>query len=234
MKKSLLLAASVLLAGTAMAQDLELTVRMGNNILESGKSYWYNNIHSEDMGGYYEVKIKPNLYISCNEDLIGMLNIMATCTSGQLINLCSGGQCVTGTTVNKPNLTLAADSELDIDMYWEGEVDDLDEVPTGISVDLKTWISDEPSTEKTFKIVMNDPTNSVKILAADKEVYLSGNALHYNITSSAMIYIYDVKGNIMLNAPVNGTGAVDLTTLPKGVYLYNIKGATPISGKIVK
>lgn len=234
MKRTILLLGAALMAGAAMAQDIELTLKTGNEVMQSGNTYYFNNMHSEDMGGYFEVKIKPNLMLSSNEDLEGMLNINATCTSGQMINLCSGGQCVTNTSVDKLNLTLQAGAELDVDLYWEGEVDSLDEVPQNISVNLKTWVTDEPATEKIYTIIMNDPTHSVKILAADREVFISGNTLYYNLTSPSEMNIYDLKGTLMLKVPVKGTGSIDVSNLPKGVYTYNIKGASIISGKILK
>lgn len=234
MKKTLLLLASALLAGSAMAQDIVLTLKTGNEVMQSGNTYYFNDMHSEDMGGYYEVKIKPNLMLSSNEDLEGILNINATCTSGQLINLCSGGQCVTNTSVDKLNLTLQTGAELDVDLYWEGEVDALDEVPQNITVNLKIWVTDEPTTEKIFTVIMNDPTHSVKILAADREVFMSGNTLYYNLTSASEMKVYDLKGNLMLTAPVKGTGSIDVSNLPKGMYTYYITGASNISGKILK
>lgn len=219
MKKQLLLTFA-LLSGVLTA-NAAIDMYMGEQRLADNGTYTFNTI-TEDPIGFI---IDPHLSLLSTED--AMVNITARCTSGQKIQMCAGGQCVTNTTVSKA-VELKADIKLNLEFeYINNEVDNQAQLPKNIT----TVITVEDLEVQTYTIVMNsDGSGIAAIIDRDRNVAYADGELVYNLDKSANLTLCDTNGRVVLNTSVNGSGSVSLVNLAKGIYIYRLGHS---AGKIV-
>ena len=104
MKKLYFLMAALLVGGISQAR--ELTFYFGNDVVEPNSTVVLK-----------EVVMAPPLYVS-SDIYTKDLKITATCTSGQEIQLCAGGNCMTGPTVTKEGIKVQPDQKLALDLEY--------------------------------------------------------------------------------------------------------------------
>lgn len=230
MKKLLLLMAGV--AAASGLQAGELNMYMGQQLLENSKTYYFNDIEVSDEGGYFEVKMDPKLSIVADETTYDV-KIVATCTSGQEIQMCAGGACENGTSVTKEGLILKAGKAVDLMFEYLGEAETQEQIPTCITTDFTLEEVGVATSKKTYTVVMNDPNGAVSVIAQDKQVVLMNNTLVYSLSGDATVELYDINGRKVLSSQVNGSGNLNLGTLAKGLFIYRFAGCSKAIGKIL-
>lgn len=89
----------------------------------------------------------------------------------------------------------------------------------------------------TCKIILGvDPEKAAGINGVDskKTVSFANNTLTFNIASAATVSLYSVTGSEVLKKDISTAGSISLSTLPKGVYIYKVNGASKTyTGKVV-
>lgn len=89
----------------------------------------------------------------------------------------------------------------------------------------------------TCKIILGvDPEKAAGINSVDskKTVSFANNTLTFNIASAATVSLYSVTGSEVLKKDISTAGSISLSTLPKGVYIYKVNGASKTyTGKVV-
>lgn len=237
MKKSLLFSACLALAFATQAQST-IQLYQADNLWTPG-NYVFNDVEIVDEGIYFEVTIDPNLSVVTSAASVDAV-ITATCLTGQMIQMCAGGECEKNTMVSK-FVTLTKNVKLPLKLEYFDEFDSKDEIPQGIKVELSVYDDSVDDGESIYLITMNDPTGAVEIVKSNNGVSMSGKTLHYNLDAASTIAVYDVNGRCVMTAAVNGVGALDLTSLGKGVYAYRVisqqvksaKKSAVLNGKIM-
>ena len=89
----------------------------------------------------------------------------------------------------------------------------------------------------TCKIILGvDPEKAAGIngVGSKKTVSFANNTLTFNIASAATVSLYSVTGSEVLKKDISTAGSISLSTLPKGVYIYKVNGASKTyTGKVV-
>ncbi len=89
----------------------------------------------------------------------------------------------------------------------------------------------------TCKIILGvDPEKAAGInsVGSKKTVSFANNTLTFNIASAATVSLYSVTGTEVLKKDISTAGSISLSTLPKGVYIYKVNGASKTyTGKVV-
>lgn len=89
----------------------------------------------------------------------------------------------------------------------------------------------------TCKIILGvDPEKAAGIngVGSKKPVSFANNTLTFNIVSAATVSLYSVTGTEVLKKDISTAGNISLSTLPKGVYIYKVNGASKTyTGKVV-
>jgi hypothetical protein len=221
MKKHLLLALA-LIPG-ALTANATIDMFMGEQKLDIDGTYTFNTITEDpNTGGFI---IDPHLSLLSTED--AMVNITARCTSGQKIQMCAGGQCVTNTTVSK-TVELKTDTKLDLRFeYINNEIEDRTQLPKNIT----TVFTVEDLEVQTYTIVMNSDGSGISaVIDRDREVVYANGELIYNLDRVAKLTLCDTNGHVVLNTSVDGYGSISLANLAKGIYIYRLGHST---GKVV-
>lgn len=221
--------AAGMLASFLYAGDINLY--SGSTLLQPG-THIFNDMDVEGGNGFYNVTIDPKLSIMSNERTFDV-QVTAICTSGQKIQMCAGGQCVKDTKVEKSGLILKPDTPLDLQFeymdFFESEAD----IPKNITTELTVEELGVESSKKAYTIVMNGELGSVDVIARDPEIYLSNGMLHYNLSGTLTLNLYDANGRIVKTATIEGSGSLILTDFPKGMYIYAVTGSSRSSGKVI-
>lgn len=207
----------------ALTASATIDMYMGEQKLADNGTYTFNTITEDpNMGGFM---IDPHLSLLSTED--AMVNIEARCTSGQKIQMCAGGQCVTNTTVSK-TVELKRNTKLDLQFeYINNEVEDQTQLPKNIT----TVITVEDLEVQMYTIVMNsDGSGIATVMDRDRKVAYANGELVYNLDRDAKLTLCDTNGRIVLNTSVCGNGSVSLANLAKGIYIYRLGHS---AGKIV-
>lgn len=226
MKKFYLTLLAALLAFGANARELKFYI--GDQEIENGSNIAFENITVNDEGSWFEVKMKPDLYIS-SDIYSKTINITAECVSGQTIQMCAGGNCMRGTTVTKTGVTLQTNQKLELKFDYAAEFDAGEEIPTVTTV-ITAVDTKYPTTEKSFTIVMGQNVSSVDVIENTGDFTLTPAGIVYTLSTPTNLTIYNITGKQVLSAELNGTGMVETSNFAKGVYIYR---AGAVSGKFI-
>lgn len=199
------------------ANAANITLYLDDKTVEPGSTTIFNDIETTDLGGYYEVEMKPDFQMASDANVSGV-TVVATCTTpGQQIQLCCGGQCEVGTSVTKQGISLSKGAKLPLEFHYMGDADTLDEIPT---ITATLAISYEGKTDN-YNVVMNDKSG-VSVVAADKDAFVSGRTLIYNVATPSAAVVYYANGAVAMSASVAGNGSLDLSNLPAGLYICRV------------
>ena len=243
MKKNIL--SMALIAGalfSANAQTLSFLDGEGAPIA-NGSSYTFQGwtifpegvVNGQEVE-YAMVTIDPELSItSSGQDKI---TVSATSKTNALFQLCAGGNCV-NSTLDNPTITKTG-----IDIK-EGQVIPLQleailqfmaqkvEIPY-YEISVEAWSETNPSNKINMTLKMGSIEAGVESLIAGKDfVTVNGNILSYDVTGSALLNVYNLGGKAVVSRQIAGTGDMDMSALPKGIYVYKLEGKKGISGKFV-
>lgn len=174
------------------------------------------------------ITFDPKIDIVSNEDVT--VNVRAICTTKQIIQMCAGGQCETGTSILKENVKLTASTPLATQFEYIYSPDDPkpeESVVTKLFVDLASNPGD-PVAEIT--VMFDFDTASVSAISTGSDVFYTGNELKYNVELPCEAMIYDASGKLIYKAQINGTGSISTDNLTPGAYIFNIGNA---NGKFI-
>lgn len=212
MKKHLLLALA-LLPG-ALTANAAIDMYMGEQKLDIDGTYTFNTITDYELSGY---KIDPELSVISTEDTEAI--ITAQCTSGQKIQMCAGGQCVTNTTVSK-TVELKANTPLELQFeYLDMSLANPADMPKNIT----TIITVEDIKAQSYTIVLNaDGSGIAAVVDGDRNVAYANGELIYNVSKPGILTLCDANGRMVFDAAVSGNGSISLANLAKGIYIYRL------------
>ncbi len=114
MKKLYMALALALVAVSAGAANLKFY--LGDQEIAQGSTVGYSEYEwvEEFEPGVWDIMMKPKIYLE-SDFFTNTVTITATCTSGHKIQMCCGGQCMSGETVTKSDLTLRQGVKFDLE-----------------------------------------------------------------------------------------------------------------------
>lgn len=224
MKKLYLILCGAMLCISAQAR--ELTFWYGDTPIADGSTINFTDIEVIDNGTYKEVHMEPELYLS-TDIFSSEITVTATCTSGQVIELCAGGSCTAGTSVTKENVVISTNEKKELRYDYKADLDIDEEVPTVIAT-IEAQDGTFTQTRKSFTIVMGESAaiNSIESLS---DFRFTDAGLEYDLDSASTFALYAVDGRLAMKATLSGRGTLSTSSLAKGIYIYSIGGT---SGKI--
>lgn len=226
MKKFYLTLFAALLTFGASARELKFY--NGDQEIENGSTITFENITVNDNGDWFEVEMKPDLYVSY--DIYSKsVDITAECLSGQTIQMCAGGGCMRGTTVTKTGVTLQTKQKLELKFDYADEFDAGETIPT-VTTLITAVDTKYPATEKSFTIIMGQNVSSVDVIENNSDITLTPAGIVYTLTTPTDFAIYNITGKQVVATQLNGTGLVETSKLAKGIYIYR---AGAVSGKFI-
>lgn len=208
------------------AQARELTFYLGDEVIAPASEIEFNDITVEDMGAFSIVTMAPDLYIS-SDIYTSELNITATCTSGQTVQMCAGGACKSGQVVKKENVKVQAGAKLPLRFDFETELGPGEPIPNVVTL-LEAQDGDFEQTHKQFVITMGQK-GSVETIELPAGVRVLDGALAYELSAPARLTLYNAAGACVLDATLDGCGTISTAHLAKGIYVYALGKTT---GKI--
>ncbi|MDE6301893.1 MAG: T9SS type A sorting domain-containing protein [Muribaculaceae bacterium] len=227
MKKLLLLSAT-LVALTSQAR--ELTFYLGETAVKPGEKVVFTDVQKEPAGAGFDVVMAPELYL--HSDLVtSNVTVKAECTSGQKIQMCAGGDCMSGTTVTKEKVRIESDQKIPLEFEYMAYAADEEAIPTVITnftaVDPKY-----PNTEVTMTLEMNPNGGTATVSVTSVELVAVNGGLSYKVESPATLSLIDITGRTILRQSVSGEGFISTASLPRGLYIYRLAGSSVLSGKL--
>ncbi|MDE6556405.1 MAG: T9SS type A sorting domain-containing protein [Duncaniella sp.] len=220
-----LMAMAVLTVMGSHAADLKFWI--GDTEIENGKTITYSTLTSDDLGGLYEIKMAPELFVSSDEAT--SVTIIAACTSGQDIQMCAGGQCSSGKTVTK-TASVNANEKLPLIFDWIDYVEDLSAPVPAVTTNFTATAG---SVTRKFTLVMDPAASSLKLVETTNTVTYGREGLSFDVASPSTLSLYSITGTQVLSQRVDGQGTVNTHSLRPGVYIYALRGARNVTGKIL-
>lgn len=225
MKKLYLTLLGAALAFGATAR--ELTFYYGDNVIQSGSTITFDGVEIDDYGDYYEVTMEPKLYLA-TDIYSNTIEVKATCTSGQTIQLCAGGNCMKGVSVTKSGVKLNPGTKLNLQFDYVDELDAGVPVPTVTTV-IEAVDTKHTETAKSFTIVMGQNA-SVEVIQNQSEITVTKAGIVYTLSEPLHFALFNITGKQIVSTTVSGTGMIPADGLAKGIYVYR---AGKHSGKII-
>lgn len=225
MKKLLLSLVAAAMSFSASA--IQLTFYNGDQVIENGSTIYFSDVTVKtfEEDEYKAVEMKPDLYIS-TDLFTPSVNIKATCkTAGEMVSICAGGQCTSGTAPEKTNVTIRTNDKLELEFHWAGELDLDEEIPT-ITTEITAIVGTDESTRISFTIVMGENAASVDAITSNNTIEYTGNGFAYSLNAPAQFALYSITGAQVMSANLNGNGTLATDGLKAGVYVYTLDGKT--------
>lgn len=220
MKKFYLLLTALLVAGVAKAN---LTFYLGDTKIEPNSTVTFNEVQKEFVG-FWNVMIAPKIYVE-SDIFSNKINVNATCTTGQSIQMCYGG-CQAGTSVDK-TVKANAKNKVDLEFEFIGEFDNEADIPTDITVHFTAQDGNKLATKLEFDLILNSDKASLTLVESNaKPVRYTSAGLEYNLDGRANVALYDITGRQVLNFAAEGQGTVNTHSLHTGIYLYSVRTAS--------
>ncbi len=227
MKKILSIAFAALIAAAPLSAR-ELKFYNGNTAVEAGASLEFTDFTVTPIGnGMVEVSFAPDLYI-WSDIFTNTVSMTAECTSGEVIQFCPGGNCVSGKTVTKDDIKIMADQKVAIQYEYIAEMNETDAVPTVVT---KISAVDSKHTEVTAEmtVIMNASAGVAEAIVSDNSFKAVKGGISYDFVGAAEVSLYNLGGEVVYHSVLDGKGTIDTVSLAPGIYLYK---AGNKSGKI--
>lgn len=227
MKKLILLSAAVL---ALSAQARELTFFLGDTEVKPGETLIFNDITKEPAGTGFDVVMAPELYV--HSDIVtSNVTITAECTSGQSIQMCCGGDCMAGTTVTKTGLRIGTNDKLALDFEYTDFILADAAIPT-VTTTFTAVDPKYPDTQVTMTLEMNKQSGVASVTVSQNTIAAVNGGIKYDVDGHATLCLIDITGRTVLREAVEGSGVLSTSSLPRGLYIYRLTGASNLSGKL--
>ncbi|MDE6513578.1 MAG: T9SS type A sorting domain-containing protein [Muribaculaceae bacterium] len=168
----------------------------------------------------------PELTIHANK--AGTYTISATASESGVVQFCGfTGQC----TILKPSASrsasISAGQEVPMQLDIKGAFELLSK-----PVSLEVTVTDGSETVKfTVNFVNEDRSAGITAPAkAAGTLRFAGRTLNFSLENAATFTLYNISGRQVMSRALNGTGSVNLSAIPAGVYVYRCGTAT---GKVI-
>jgi hypothetical protein len=232
MKKLYSLFAAIICAASLSAQNMAVTI--DGHSIANGSTYekYYAEEELDDMdvyGLYPKFILTSKVNGNCEAALVSI-------DKADDVAFCFNGCVFTGAnnnyTVNHTGVVVRKDMEYDLGIHVQHD----NKWTENYTRELNLTLVQKGETF-TCKIILGvDPEKAAGIngVGSKKTVSFANNTLTFNITSAATVSLYSVTGSEVLKKDISTAGSISLSTLPKGVYIYKVNGASKTyTGKVV-
>jgi hypothetical protein len=232
MKKLYSLFAAIICAASLSAQNM--TVTIDGHSIANGSTYekYYAEEELDDMdvyGLYPKFILTSKVNGNCEAALVSV-------DKADDVAFCFNGCVFTGAnnnyTVNHTGVVVRKDTEYDLGIHVQHD----NKWTENYTRELNLTLVQKGETF-TCKIILGvDPEKAAGIngVGSKKTVSFANNTLTFNIASAATVSLYSVTGSEVLKKDISTAGSISLSTLPKGVYIYKVNGASKTyTGKVV-
>lgn len=222
MKKLLLIALSLFAASTAMSAK-ELSFTFDGQPVANGATVEFGEYEELDFGTQTAVFIEPLVYIT--KDALETVNIRTT--ANYPVQVCIGGECTAAENILKEKLSFPPNTPTDLQLDAKLFFDKGEEVVLpAIEVLIEAWYTSTPGEITSMTVKMGDIASVQSIIANANVVVPAGKNLNYNFNASTDITVFNLSGRAVAKQRVQGTGSLNLSSLPVGIYLYRAGGLT--------
>jgi hypothetical protein len=232
MKKLYSLFAAIICAASLSAQNMAVTI--DGHSIANGSTYekYYAEEELDDMdvyGLYPKFILTSKVNGNCEAALVSI-------DKADDVAFCFNGCVFTGAnnnyTVNHTGVVVRKDTEYDLGIHVQHD----NKWTENYTRELNLTLVQKGETF-TCKIILGvDPEKAAGIngVGSKKTVSCANNTLTFNIASAATVSLYSVTGSEVLKKDISTAGSISLSTLPKGVYIYKVNGASKTyTGKVV-
>jgi hypothetical protein len=232
MKKLYSLFAAIICAASLSAQNMAVTI--DGHSIANGSTYekYYAEEELDDMdvyGLYPKFILTSKVNGNCEAALVSV-------DKADDVAFCFNGCVFTGAnnnyTVNHTGVVVRKDMEYDLGIHVQHD----NKWTENYTRELNLTLVQKGETF-TCKIILGvDPEKAAGIngVGSKKTVSFANNTLTFNIASAATVSLYSVTGSEVLKKDISTAGSISLSTLPKGVYIYKVNGASKTyTGKVV-
>lgn len=232
MKKLYSLFAAIICAASLSAQNMAVTI--DGHSIANGSTYekYYAEEELDDMdvyGLYPKFILTSKVNGNCEAALVSV-------DKADDVAFCFNGCVFTGAnnnyTVNHTGVVVRKDTEYDLGIHVQHD----NKWTENYTRELNLTLVQKGETF-TCKIILGvDPEKAAGIngVGSKKTVSFANNTLTFNIASAATVSLYSVTGSEVLKKDISTAGSISLSTLPKGVYIYKVNGASKTyTGKVV-
>lgn len=232
MKKLYTLFAAIICAASLSAQNM--AVAIDGHSIANGSTYekYYAEEELDDMdvyGLYPKFILTSKVNGNCEAALVSVdkADDVAFCFNGCVFTGASNNY-----TVNHTGVVVRKDMEYDLGIHVQHD----NKWTENYTRELNLTLVQKGETF-TCKIILGvDPEKAAGIngVGSKKTVSFANNTLTFNIASAATVSLYSVTGSEVLKKDISTAGSISLSTLPKGVYIYKVNGASKTyTGKVV-
>ena len=232
--KKILLTAIVAMAAIPAIQAQEINFVRNGEILESGKTYdWNDCLHLlDEYDGEVEYQYNTGLFLRADQDVEGVIVTAESLTPDMPVQFCYGS-CTTDKSVTYDNIKVEAGKDTDLaiesaTLFLKAT----DPVPD-FSCRVIASLPGDEANARQVTINMTNGLGAVQAVVADYGFNYAGGMLNYRGMKDARLRICDLSGKTVLRAALDGDGAISASSLTPGLYIYSITGATRKSGKLV-
>ena len=223
----------LVLFATALTASAQLSFTMDGNTIENGATITSSKV-DPSFAEFGSVMFKPDVFVSLEK--AGNVTVEVKALDGRSVDLCFGGNCISGKNLSKSKDMTAGES---VDIQLEGGGMFITGTQTYKCEVTAYYTSDRSSTISFTLIMTNDPTVLAvgSIEAENDGVMFDGRTMSYTFAAAAprTVSLYTVSGKQVAQWNVDAAaGTLSLDNLKNGTYVYAVKGAgTNISGKVV-
>lgn len=217
MKKIYLLAAAALLAASPLSARV-LTFYNGTTPIENGSTVRSNDIEITPLGDNVEVIFEPKLFLT-TDIFTNTVQLTAKCISGQEIQLCAGGDCVSGTEIVKNNITIQTDQMLNLQFEYNAMLPANETIPA-VATEISAVDTKYPEVTANFTIVMNAGSGVTEMIANDASFKAVAGGIEYDFAALTDVTLYNLSGEKVLETTLEGSGVIFTTHLSNGIYAY--------------
>lgn len=233
MKKIFTLLSAAIAAFGVQASAFELY--FGDTPVEDGQTYETQySVEKLEQGNFsmYIVNQPSNLFLhgtpgeqaTVTVELLSGNNVSVCSLDGVCINLptAQGAASITKTGALKQAVE---DAEIHTEsQFFSEDFSSLKDVKIKVTASSGSY-------NATIYVNMTAQMASVKSVVSNDYVKAAGgNILNYSVSAPATLQLYSITGSQAAKYPISGNGALNLSSLPKGVYIYT---TGTHSGKLV-
>ena len=243
MKKLFTLLSALLCAWSVQAQTL--TFQHEGKDIENGATV-YSMEYDEIIYGFGNLTFRPEIHLVGDPsrtvhvalESLDKIEVWGLCALEKPYQQCVNTLSSTDYVAEKWGTILDGNMNLDIDCIL-GKVD-VNQVHTYRAL-VSAWYEGDEANKVSFTLVLTTDETLLSIdgvQASKAHVSMQGNVMHYALDGEGVhtLYLYGLDGAMVMSRTLAGSeGQVSLSSLRKGIYLYQIAGkaGSKAQGKII-